>query len=79
MQNLVDLQYYEYSISFQEQPPPYPNVGQPTPGTPGAVVTAQPGTQVVVMTGNATINVNPGNREWNSQLFGCFDDIGSCK
>ena len=36
------------------------------------VVTAQPGTTVVVQQSQVL-------RDWNSGLFSCFDDIGSCK
>ena len=36
------------------------------------VVTAQPGTTVVVQQTQAL-------RDWNSGVFACFDDIGSCK
>ncbi len=49
---------------------------------PQAVVTAQPGTQVMVVPGTVVtqpVNVNPGVREWSSGLCSCFDDIGSCK
>ena len=36
------------------------------------VVTAQPGTTVVVQQTHV-------QRDWNSGVFGCFGDIGSCK
>ena len=36
------------------------------------VVTAQPGTTVVVQQTQVV-------RDWNSGVFACFDDIGSCK
>ena len=36
------------------------------------VVTAQPGTTVIVQQTQVL-------RDWNSGLFSCFDDIGSCK
>ena len=36
------------------------------------VVTAQPGTTVVVQQTQVL-------RDWNSGIFSCFDDIGSCK
>ena len=37
------------------------------------IVTAQPGTTVVVQQTVQSL------RDWNSGLFSCFDDIGSCK
>lgn len=37
------------------------------------VVTAQPGTTVVIQ------QQQKMEREWNSGLFACFDDMGSCK
>ena len=36
------------------------------------VVTAQPGTTVVVSSTQVL-------RDWNSGVFACFDDIGICK
>ena len=36
------------------------------------IVTAQPGTTVVVQQTQVL-------RDWNSGLFSCFDDMGSCK
>ena len=36
------------------------------------VVTAQPGTTVVVQQTQVL-------RDWNSGIFSCLDDIGSCK
>jgi len=36
------------------------------------IVTTQPGTTVVVQQTQVL-------RDWNSGLFACFDDIGSCK
>ena len=36
------------------------------------VVTAQPGTTVVVQQSQVM-------RDWNSGVFSCLDDIGSCK
>jgi len=36
------------------------------------VVTAQPGTTVVVQQTQVL-------RDWNSSVFDCFSDIGSCK
>ena len=39
------------------------------------IVTAQPGVQTTVVIGQPTVQ----QRNWGSGLFGCFEDIETCK